>query len=235
MQALILAGGFGKRLRSVVSDVPKPLAPINNNPFIYYQLKYLEKYNFQKVFISIGYKKELIINYFKKNNFSFDIKFIEENSPLGTGGAIKHFLSTQDSDIDENFFVFNGDTYFPINLSEFYRFYLYLNSDLSIASRSIDKNDRYSSIDVDENNRIIKFLKPDGNSSLINGGIYIFKKNKINSIFFANMNESFSVEEDIFPTAIHKINCHTKKFDTDFIDIGIPDDYAKASDIMLKN
>ena len=235
MQALILAGGFGKRLRSVVRDVPKPLAPINNNPFIYYQLKYLEKYNFQKVFISIGYKKELIINYFKKNNFSFDIKFIEENSPLGTGGAIKNFLSIHDSEIDDNFFVFNGDTYFPIDLLEFYVFYLYLNSDLSIASRNIDKNDRYSSIDVDDNNRIIKFINPDGDSSLINGGIYIFKKNKIKSIFFENTNGSFSVEEDIFPIAIHKINCHTKKFDTDFIDIGIPDDYAKASDIILKN
>jgi len=232
MQALILAGGLGKRLRSMVSDVPKPLAPINNYPFIYHQLRYLEKYNFQKVFISIGYKKELIINYFKKNNFSFDIKLIEENSPLGTGGAIKHFLITHDSDINDNFFVLNGDTYFPIDLSEFYKFYLNLNSDLSIASRNMDKNDRYSSIDVDENNRIIKFVKPNGHSSLINGGIYIFKKNKINSIFFANMNENFSVEEDIFPIAIHKIKCHTKKFDTDFIDIGIPDDYVRASDII---
>jgi D-glycero-alpha-D-manno-heptose 1-phosphate guanylyltransferase len=234
MQALILAGGFGKRLRSIVSDVPKPLAPINNHPFIYYQLKYLENYNFQKVYIAVGYKKELIIDFLKKNKFSFDIKLVEENSPLGTGGAIKYFFNIYNKYIDDNFFVLNGDTYFPINLLDFLKFHLDLNSDLTIASRKVDSNDRYSSIQLDKENKIIEFQKPNGLSSMINAGIYIFKKNKVNLIFLQNSNKIFSVEEDVFPVAIHEINCYTKTFDTDFIDIGIPNDYLKASDIIPK-
>ena len=88
MQAIVLAGGFGTRLQSVVSDVPKPMAPINDTPFLEYILKYLQKNKVTKVILSVGYKWEIIQNYFGDKFENMELIYSIENEPLGTGGAI---------------------------------------------------------------------------------------------------------------------------------------------------
>ena len=88
MEAVILAGGLGTRLSEVVTDVPKPMAPVNGKPFLYYIFQWLEKYNFERVIISTGYKSDTIIKYFGKSFGSIPLQYAIEKKPLGTGGAL---------------------------------------------------------------------------------------------------------------------------------------------------
>jgi D-glycero-alpha-D-manno-heptose 1-phosphate guanylyltransferase len=89
VEVIILAGGFGTRLQSVVKDVPKPMADINKRPFLEYLLQYLSQYSVTKIIISVGYKQEIIKNYFHSNYEDIPILYSCEDEPLGTGGAIK--------------------------------------------------------------------------------------------------------------------------------------------------
>jgi D-glycero-alpha-D-manno-heptose 1-phosphate guanylyltransferase len=110
MQAVILAGGFGTRLSHVVSDVPKPMAPINNKPFLEYIVNTLKQHNFKDFIFLTGYKSEIIENHFRDLD---NVKFIREEKALGTGGAILNAYKY----LQDDFFVINGDTFFDILLS----------------------------------------------------------------------------------------------------------------------
>ena len=112
MEVIILAGGFGTRLQSVVSDVPKVMAPINNKPFLEYIFDDLSKYDVSRVILAVGYKKEIVKKYFGNKYKNIKIAYSEENEPLGTGGAIKHALSLVN---DEEVIIMNGDIYTKIN------------------------------------------------------------------------------------------------------------------------
>lgn len=115
MQAIILAGGFGTRLKSMVSAVPKPMAPVNGRPFLSYLLDNLNNYGFQKVVLAVGYQKESIINFYKNRYKNIAIQYSVEEEPLGTGGCLKQAMEL----IDEDYvFVLNGDTMFDINYHE---------------------------------------------------------------------------------------------------------------------
>jgi NDP-sugar pyrophosphorylase family protein len=116
MKALILAGGIGKRLKPITDYVPKPLIPINNIPIIEWQIRYLKKFGIKNFIICTGYKTDQIENYLKtKNNFGCKIKFSKENSPLGTGGALKKAGRIVK---ERSFFVMNGDVITNINLNK---------------------------------------------------------------------------------------------------------------------
>lgn len=106
--AIILAGGLGTRLKSISNNIPKPLMPINDKVFLDYPIHQLKKFNINNIYLSVGFNYELITDYFKNT----DIKYIIEDQPLGTGGAIKKALS-QITDF-ENIIILNGDTYFDV-------------------------------------------------------------------------------------------------------------------------
>ena len=118
--AIILAGGFGTRLKKVVSDVPKPMAKINKEPFLSLLIKYLKKQNIKKVILSVGYKKERIINFYKNNFEGVEILYSIEETPLKTGGAIKKALNYVK---EKEVFVLNGDTFFDIDLNDMKNFH----------------------------------------------------------------------------------------------------------------
>ncbi|HQJ89409.1 MAG TPA: sugar phosphate nucleotidyltransferase, partial [Paludibacteraceae bacterium] len=112
MDAIVLAGGLGTRLRSVVSEVPKCMAPVCGKPFLYYLLSYLNKYKeINKVILSVGFLREHIFNWIDENRsqFNFEIDYAIEENPLGTGGGIKLALSKTQA---ENVLILNGDTFF---------------------------------------------------------------------------------------------------------------------------
>ena len=108
---------MGTRLREVVADVPKPMAPVNGKPFLYYLLQWLTKYPVEKIIISAGYKAEFIMKYFGDSFSNIPVEYVIEEKPLGTGGAIKYALQKTRG---ENILILNGDTYFPIDLNRFY-------------------------------------------------------------------------------------------------------------------
>ena len=108
MQAIVLAGGLGTRLRSVIQDVPKPMAPINGKPFLAFVLEYLKEQGITEVILSVSYKYELIQEYFKDELQGLKIIYNVEKELLGTGGAIKDSLKF----IKDEAYVLNGDTFF---------------------------------------------------------------------------------------------------------------------------
>ncbi|MDD1504958.1 nucleotidyltransferase family protein [Lysinibacillus sp. CNPSo 3705] len=222
MDAIILAGGFGTRLQSVVSDVPKPMAPVANKPFLSYLLTYLGKYEINNVVLCTGYKHEVIENYFSTTYNTLNIKYSVENEPLGTGGAIKKALEIIDSD---NVLILNGDTLFNINLNEFIEFHHTEKSDITIALKHLINFDRYGSV-IFENNKITGFdEKMYKDSGFINGGVYLINKKLFNRY---NLSKTFSFEKEILETKINELSISGYKASAYFIDIGIPEDYEKA-------
>ncbi|WP_086249319.1 D-glycero-D-manno-heptose 1-phosphate guanosyltransferase [Campylobacter vicugnae] len=219
-EAIILCGGLGTRLRSVISDVPKPMAPINNKPFLAFVLEYLKKQNISRVVLAVSYKYEIIQEYFGNSYLGMQILYSIEKEPLGTGGAILEALNLINSD---SCYVLNGDTFFDVNLDR-----LKLDdSDICVALKPMKNFDRYGSVDIDNNSYISAFNEKKFTSNgLINGGVYLIKKNIFNSF---NLPNKFSFEE-FFQENFLIFNAKATVFDDYFIDIGIPQDYKAFID-----
>ena len=186
--AVILAGGLGTRLKSIVNEVPKPMADINGKPFLFYLLTYLKRNNIEEVILSVGYKHHIISNYFGSNFKGISIKYSIEKEPLGTGGGIKKSLQLSK---EENIFILNGDTLFSIDFQIMRKFHNIKKSKLTIALRKKEQKDRYGSVEIDSKNQIKDFGNEKG--EYINGGIYLINKKKFLSIDFS---EKFSFESD---------------------------------------
>lgn len=219
MEAIILAGGFGKRLSHIVSDLPKPMAPINGRPFLEYLFDYLQGNDISHVVLAVGYKAEMIKKHFGNKYKKIVISYSTEEIALGTGGAIKKALG----DCRENdVFVINGDTYFDVDLVKMMDFHINARSNISIAIKSMNNFERFGSVVV-EDNIIKKFeeKKPKVEGK-VNGGIYI-----INRKIMCKMQKSvFSFENDILESGLY--NLYAFESEGYFIDIGIPEDYIKA-------
>lgn len=229
MEAIILAGGFGTRLQSIVKDVPKPMADINGIPFLSFIMDYLVRHGVSKVLLSVGYKHEIIKNYFGFRYKNIGIKYVFEAIPLGTGGAIREALKYVS---DDNVIVLNGDTFFCINLSEMYDFHRGKNSNLTIAIKAMGNCSRYGAVII-QNDRIVQFEEKSCNSfGYINGGIYIINS-KVISSFINEFGNQFSFERDFIQKITKKINVFSYISNDYFIDIGIPEDYERAKKELL--
>ncbi|HOZ51687.1 MAG TPA: nucleotidyltransferase family protein [Chitinophagaceae bacterium] len=222
---IILAGGMGTRLQSVVADKPKCLADINGKPFLSYLSKQIQKFHFCKVVFSVGYKKEMIIDYVMshRDEFPFAFDFAEENEPLGTGGAILNAMPYCNT---EDIFVMNGDTYFDVNLDEMLSFQQTKMADCTLALKPMAVADRYGLVNVNDDMMITGFEEKKANGSgLINGGIYCIFKNSFLNIPFES---KFSFEKDYLEKFINERDMAGFIQDKYFIDIGIPEDYERA-------
>lgn len=223
-ECIILAGGLGTRLQSVVKDVPKCMAEVAGKPFLYYLFKYLEQQKVSHTILSLGYKSEYVIDWLDHNIFPFKVSYVIEKEPLGTGGAIKYAASKAESN---SIFVMNGDTYFDVDLSLMAKFQKDKHSDILIALKQMENFDRYGSVELDLENRIIAFNeKRYCKLGLINGGVYL-----INKDIFKNesLGLKFSFEKDILESKNPNIKIDGYLEDSYFIDIGIPSDFEKAN------
>jgi D-glycero-alpha-D-manno-heptose 1-phosphate guanylyltransferase len=223
METIILAGGFGKRLQSVVSDIPKPMADINGRPFLSFLLDYLINQKVKKVLLSVCYKHEVIENYFGFKYKDIEIEYILDKEPLGTGGAIMEALKcAKNNDVA----VINGDTFFDINLLEMFELHRKKNSILTVAVKQMQNCSRYGAVFI-QDNKIISFEEKSFNTAgFINGGIYML--NKAVSVFLNEYSMPFSLEKDFMQQNIQRIKMLPYISDSYFIDIGIPEDYEKA-------
>jgi D-glycero-alpha-D-manno-heptose 1-phosphate guanylyltransferase len=222
---IILAGGMGTRLQSVVQDKPKCLAEVNGKPFLYYICQHLSKYHFCKVIFSVGYKKEMVIDYVMQHReeFKFAFDFAEEDEPLGTGGAILNALQYSDT---QDFFVINGDTFFDVNYDEMSYWQETKMADCTIALKPMQIADRYGLVNMNDESQIVGFEeKKVGASGLINGGVYCIFRNSFLNIPFP---QKFSFEKDYLEKMINERDMIGYVSDKYFIDIGIPEDYARA-------
>jgi D-glycero-alpha-D-manno-heptose 1-phosphate guanylyltransferase len=220
-EAIILAGGLGTRLKHVINDIPKPMAPINNKPFLEYLLNYLIIQGLNKFILSVCYKNDIIINHFGNNFKNCEIIYAIENEPLGTGGAIVNALNFVTG---ENVFIVNGDTFFAINFNELFNNFRDKNADIDIALRKMEKFSRYGSVKLDSKNKIIGFEeKKYKEHGYINGGVCVLKKK-----IFKNMPDKFLFEKDFLEKYYKKHEFYGLEFNDYFIDIGIPEDYEKV-------
>jgi D-glycero-alpha-D-manno-heptose 1-phosphate guanylyltransferase len=222
-EVIILAGGFGTRLKGVVDDFPKPMASIGNKPFLSYLFEQLYEYRFEKVVLAVGYKHDIIIDYFGKSYKSIDIEYVIENKPLGTGGAILNALTLISS---PGFLVLNGDSYFRIDLADFERKFIENASPLTIALKRMKNFYRYGTV-FTKGNRIVKFKEKEHcYDGLINGGVYMISNEWYKS---HTHEEVFSFEKDILEKYISEEIITAYEYDGYFIDIGIPEDLFRAS------
>ncbi|MBR4911665.1 MAG: nucleotidyltransferase family protein [Bacteroidales bacterium] len=223
-EAIILAGGLGTRLQGVVKDLPKPMAPVNGRPFLTYILDYLIDYEYERVVLSVGYLHEKIVDYFGKKYKTLEIDYAVEEEPLGTGGGILLAMSKCTTD---NVLVINGDTMFKVDLTAFEQFYQEKNSLLTIVLREVEDVSRYGSVTISKDNLIALFAEKQVTfgRGYINGGVYL-----INRRLFEKYPQPkrFSFEKDIM-TKYYTQECfYAMPSDGYFIDIGIPEDYARA-------
>lgn len=229
-EGIILAGGFGTRLQSVVNDVPKSMAKVAGRPFLEYLFEYASNQQFDHIILSLGYKADIVIEWLKEQQQPFNVSYVIENSPLGTGGAIKYAFEKVTA---KEAFVINGDTFFDVDTHTLSQFHKTKQADISIALKPMTDFDRYGSVTVNNQQRIISFNeKQYCTEGLINGGIYI-----VNSELFqkTDLPEKFSFEKDIMESYINNIGIYGLKQDNYFIDIGIPSDFEKANKDFYNN
>ncbi len=224
---VILVGGKGSRLKELTAKQAKPLLNINDKPFLDYLIYHLSTFKFKKIYLLCSYKQQ---NFFKKyhNKLYLGVKIIciKEKKPLGTAGALFGLKKI----IKNDFFLFNGDSFFPINLNLFYRFSKKENKLISIAccrNLNYKSNKKISNL-VIKNNIIKKSIK---NSKIMNGGIYFIKKNFLQRI----KNKVLSLENDYLENLIERSQISGKLFNNYFIDIGIKKNLNFAKKTLLKN
>lgn len=225
-ECIVLAGGLGTRLRSVVADKPKSMAPIGNRPFLYYLLQYLHRQGITHAVLSLGYKAEQVMDWCRSAALPLRVSFAVEPEPLGTGGAILHALPSLEGD---EFFITNGDTFFEVPLPRLFAYHRKQNSLLTLTLKPMQHFERYGSIQTAEDGRILAFQeKQFREEGLINGGIYLTSAAFLKGL---QLPRQCSFEKDVLEVQVQRNGLYGFISDTYFIDIGIPEDYEKAQEL----
>ncbi|MHB1406035.1 MAG: nucleotidyltransferase family protein [Desulfitobacteriaceae bacterium] len=221
MEAIILVGGLGTRLRNVLSDLPKPMAPVEGRPFLVYLLQYLKREGISKVILSTGFMHEKIEVYFRNSYTGIEIAYSREVKPLGTGGAIKKALEQVNG---EMVVVLNGDSFFDVNIKGLVQKHLTHKSDITLSLKPLCNYDRYGTV-IRVGDHVTKFLEKEWRAQgTINGGLYLIRSDIFERFQVA---DSFSFEE-FLGQHVNNLCFVGYISDTYFIDIGIPDDYQRA-------
>jgi len=228
-EAIILAGGLGTRLQSVVSDVPKCMAPINDIPFISFIVDSLQKQGVDRFIFSLGYKNEIVIDFLEEWYKHLDKIYVIEQEPLGTGGAIKEACKAV---WGRHALILNGDTLFSINLKELADIHVKQHAACTIALKPMINFDRYGAVETNTNAIVTAFHeKQFCSKGLINGGIYALHVKKF---IEHQLPDKFSFEKEYLEKNIDTNKLYGIAFDDYFIDIGIPEDYARAQKELSK-
>ena len=227
LDVIILAGGLGTRLASVVSDVPKPMALVAGEPFLNQILQNLPLDNLAKIILAVGYKYEKIEEYYGAEYKGVPIVYSIENEPLGTGGGIG--LAMRKTTCDE-ILILNGDTLFDVNLEELVQVHKAGDRLLTLALKQMENPDRYGTVLLEEN-KVVRFQeKKEGLSTgLINGGVYMADKSLLKEL---PTKDKYSFESEVLEAKVTsgKLGGHIST--GLFIDIGIPKDYERAQSVF---
>lgn len=226
MEAVILAGGLGTRLRSVVSELPKPMAPVKGRPFLEHVLSWMSNEGVGRAVLSVGYRWEAIHAHFGDEFRGMSLDYCVEETPLGTGGAVAAALGRC---AGRTVLVVNGDTIFPIPLRRLHAFQDGRGSGAALALKRMEKFDRYGTV-VLEDGVVASFEeKRFHDDGLINGGIYAMDRSFLSG---RGLPERFSLEKDVLEKEAGSGTLRGEVFDAPFLDIGIPEDYARAEEFL---
>jgi len=226
MEAIVLAGGLGTRLRAVVSDLPKPMAPVAGRPFLAILLDQLDQAGFEHVVLSVGYRREAIMEHFGDRYGRLALSYAVETHPLGTGGAIR--LALEQTQAPE-LFVLNGDTYLALDYSAMLAHHRRHGARLTLAAQQVADTHRYGALAL-QGDRVIDFLeKGRSGPGLINGGTYLLEPGLFDD---QALPEAFSFETDLLMPKVAELAPLAFITEGRFIDIGVPEDYARAQTLF---
>jgi D-glycero-alpha-D-manno-heptose 1-phosphate guanylyltransferase len=224
-EAIILAGGAGTRLKSIVTDLPKPLALVNGRPFVEYILDKLVANGFSKIIFSVGYMSHKFLEIIGNSYRNIPIKYVYEDLPLGTGGGIKKCLSALESNCA---LVINGDTFIDGDYLEMYDIKKKYGG-LIIGVKKVVDTSRYGAIEV-SNGRVVGFLEKNQSSTgFINVGCYLLDRNVLDAF---KLDTCFSFEVDYLQNVYHDLSINICEYTGKFIDIGVPKDYLRAGEYL---
>lgn len=225
MEAIVLAGGYGTRLRDVVADVPKPMAPVCGRPFLRFVLDDLHVQGCDAVVLAVGYLHEQISDYFGDTYKGMRLSYSIEEEPLGTGGAIKQALSHCTEEI---VLVLHGDTFLETDLTRLLEEAAESGAQATLSAKRLQDFDRYGSLEVVDNTIISFHEKEYRAEGLINGGIYAVRRHA-----FDDLPQAFSMEKDYLERFVDRGLFSIFETDGFFLDIGIPEDYVRAQTAFL--
>jgi len=225
--AVLLVGGAGTRLRSVVSSLPKPMAPVGSRPFLELLVRQLRHHGIRRVVMCTGYLADQIENEFGDgHNLDVKITYSRELLPMGTAGAVKLAQTCLRDATD--FFVMNGDSFLEVDFRQFLRFHREHCGLASMAVSRVPNAHRYGTVRVDPTGRVSGFAEKTGSevAGLVNAGVYVFDRSVLEYI----PEGAGSLERDVFPQLLGR-GMYAMEQHGLFIDIGTPEDYARAQAI----
>ena len=196
IDVVFLCGGLGTRLQTVISDRPKPMAVINDRPFLEILLDQFRRCGFRRFILCTGHLSSVVRSHFENAAGSLEVIISEEPTPLGTAGAIKLAENHIQSD---PFMVANGDSFCDVDLTALVRFHRGRDADMSMVVTQMDQARDYGTVTLDRTQKIISFSEKVAGShaSLISAGIYLFNKSLLERI---PVDTKCSLESDVFPT-----------------------------------
>lgn len=225
-EAIILAGGFGTRLRQVLPDLPKPMAPIGGRPFLEILLRSLAAKGFGRIILSLGYKAEVISTYFGSSYAGIDLVYLVEDEALGTGGAVRWAM---DHSYTDHVYIFNGDTYVDLEVEELEARWQVCRCPI-IVGCNIPDTARYGRL-LTSGDQVTGFAeKRAGGKGVINAGCYVFNRGQLDSF---PRGTPFSLENDYLTRAVNERHIGFFITRSAFIDIGVPEDLARAQSELV--
>jgi len=232
LKAVILAGGFGTRLRPLSCTRPKLLFPIGNKPLLDWTLKNLAESNVKEVILAVNYMAEAFIHRYGNTAYKMKLHYSRETVPLGTGGPIKKAENMIGH--DEPFLVLNGDIFTTINYAEAVRRHRKNDAVASIMLYQVEDPSRYGTVELAKNNRVVRFVekpsKGKAPSNLVNAGIYVLEPEIFDCI---PAGKRVSIEREVFPKLAAKKKLYAYDFDGLWIDIGKHEDFLHANRLLL--
>ncbi|MDA8362703.1 MAG: nucleotidyltransferase family protein [Gammaproteobacteria bacterium] len=222
MRAIVLAGGFGARLRQMVPELPKPMAPVAGRPFLEYVLDGLIESGIRDVVLSVGYRGDVIQAHFGSDYRGAVVHYALESKPLGTGGAIAYALRGREG---APAVVLNGDTLLQLDYTAVFEWYRRDPSTVAMVLKDVPDVARYGAV-IEDGGRVSGFAeKGRSGRGLINAGVYIVRPEVFEMLGLAG---NFSFEKDVLQDHLESIRPRAYVTKGYFIDIGIPDDYERA-------
>lgn len=230
-EVIILAGGMGRRLSTVLEGRPKPMLPILGKPLLEWMILRLRGEGFKGFILSVGYRREAVEGYFGSGDgWGVSVRYVREESPLGTGGALKMALReirTADA------LVMNGDTFCMCDIGDFYRFHSLHRAAVSLCCVRVDDASRYGTVRLGPDSRVESFVEK-GNAEgrgYINAGMYWMQRS-----FGEHIDDRvpLSLERDVFPScAGGELRAYCTE--ADFIDVGTADSLARTPAFLARN
>lgn len=228
IDAIILAGGEGKRLRGLIKEIPKPLAMVDGKPFLDILLAQLNKCNcINRLILAVGYKAERIVEKYKDcSAYNFDIGFSIEEKLLGTGGGMKKAIGHTET---KNILAMNGDSYTEVDMEDLIKTHRRNNSKLTIVLLKVKDAGRYGTVRINSHSRVTCFQEKRGvnEAGLINAGIYLLKRDIFDTI---EQDRVISMEKELLPAFVRNFQNRVRGYIVrgKFIDIGVPETYKMA-------